>query len=118
MPTGRKRNESDEPPKRGKPAAGGEGTEGGEKRRSPRRRFGPENPDADPVGIHRGYVERHLEGGGPATPEAYERALGQWHGLPGSVSRPPAEALEHPPPPPETPEDEEEDEGRDAEPGH
>jgi hypothetical protein len=49
------------------------------------------NPDADPVKIHREYVEQRLEGGEPATPEAYEEALRQWQKIPGAVSRPPAE---------------------------
>lgn len=49
------------------------------------------NPDADPQRIHRDYLERHLDGGEPATPEAYERGIEQWHRLPGAISRPPAE---------------------------
>lgn len=43
------------------------------------------NPDADPVRIHREYVQQHLGGGALPTPEAYERALDQWHRLPGAV---------------------------------
>lgn len=49
------------------------------------------DPDADPVKVHREYVERHLGGGAPATPEAYARALRQWHELPGAVRVPPTE---------------------------
>ena len=49
------------------------------------------NPDADPVKIHRDYVERRLGGGAPPSPQAYDRALEQWHELPGAVSRPPSE---------------------------
>jgi hypothetical protein len=49
------------------------------------------DPDADPVKVHRDYVERHLGGGAPATPEAYARALKQWHELPGAVGTPPTE---------------------------
>ena len=49
------------------------------------------DPDADPVKVHRDYVERHLGGGAPATPEAYARALRQWHELPGAVGTPPTE---------------------------
>ncbi|MEP7344993.1 MAG: hypothetical protein ABI877_06995 [Gemmatimonadaceae bacterium] len=51
----------------------------------------PKNPDANPVRIHRDYVERRLAGGAPASPEAYARALEQWHKLPGAVSTPPTE---------------------------
>jgi hypothetical protein len=49
------------------------------------------NPDADPQRIHREYVERHFGGGEEPTPEAYERALEEWHRLPGAAQRPPAE---------------------------
>ena len=49
------------------------------------------NPDADPVRIHREYVQQHLGGGALPTPEAYERALDQWHQLPGAVRGPAAE---------------------------
>jgi hypothetical protein len=49
------------------------------------------NPDADPVRIHREYVQRRLGGGAPPTPEAYERALDQWHQLGGAVRRPAGE---------------------------
>lgn len=49
------------------------------------------NPDADPVRIHREYVQQHLGGGALPTPEAYERALDQWHRLPGAVRGPAAE---------------------------
>jgi hypothetical protein len=49
------------------------------------------NPDADPVKIHRDYVERRTGGGGPVSREAYARALEQWHQLPGAVSTSPSE---------------------------
>jgi hypothetical protein len=49
------------------------------------------NPDADPVRIHREYVERRLGGGAEPTPEEYQRALAEWHQLPGAVSAPPGE---------------------------
>lgn len=49
------------------------------------------NPDADPVKIHRDYIERRVGGGAPPTPEAYERAIREWHQLPGAVSVPPTE---------------------------
>lgn len=49
------------------------------------------NPDADPQRIHREYVERHFGGGEEPTPEAYERALAEWHRLPGAAQRPPSE---------------------------
>jgi hypothetical protein len=70
--------------------------------------YPPGNPDADPVRIHREYVERRLEGGGPATSEAYARALRQWHGLPGAV-RKPATELGRLPPEEEASEGDEED---------
>ncbi len=49
------------------------------------------DPDADPVRIHREYVQRRLGGGALPTPEAYERALDQGHRLGGSVRRPASE---------------------------
>lgn len=49
------------------------------------------NPDADPVRLHREYVERHTGGGAPPTGDAYQRALEQWHQLPGAVRRPATE---------------------------
>jgi hypothetical protein len=73
------------------------------------------NPDADPVRIHREYVERRVSGGAEATPEAYARALKQWHQLPGAVSAPPTEMTgEDAPPISEESEDEEEMEAQDA----
>lgn len=53
---------------------------------SPRR-----NPDADPVRVHREYVQRRLGGGALPTPEAYERAVDQWHRLSGAVRTPATE---------------------------
>ena len=74
------------PPRRRKPSEG-------------EQQYPPGNPDADPVRIHRAYVERRLSGGPPgtadagppATADAYARALEQWHRLPGAVSSPPTE---------------------------
>jgi hypothetical protein len=88
--------------------------EGGGRRRRRPARLG--RADADPVRIHEEYVERHLGGGGPATNEAYEEAVQQWHDLPGAVTRPPAEVPREPQAPAEEPGDEHEGEGRDAEP--
>jgi hypothetical protein len=70
-----------------------ESREGYSEQKPPPRQTEPKlgNPDADPVKIHREYVERRLGGGVPATPEAYARALEQWHQLPGAVSTPPSE---------------------------
>src|SRR5512132_3360182 len=85
----------------------------------PRRRRRPARlgrADADPVRIHEEYVERHLGGGGPATNEAHEEAVQQWHELPGAVTRPPTEMPREPARPEEEPGDEQEGEGRDAEP--
>lgn len=72
-----------------------------DEKKPPRRRKPPDgderepptlgNPDADPVRIHREYVERRVGGGADATTEAYDRALKQWRELPGAVSAPPAE---------------------------
>ena len=69
---------------------GGKGDDGGDghgngDRQPPRRG----NPDADPVRIHREYIERRLGGGEPANPAQYERAQQQWQKLPGAISRPP-----------------------------
>jgi hypothetical protein len=49
------------------------------------------NPDADPVRIHREYVQKRLGGGELPTPDAYERALDQWHNLAGAVRGPAGE---------------------------
>ena len=49
------------------------------------------NPEADPVRIHREYVQRRIGGGAQPTPQAYERALEQWHRLPGAVRTPATE---------------------------
>jgi hypothetical protein len=67
------------------------GGEPPERKPAGKRAYPPGNPDADPVGIHRDYVERRLGGETPATPEAYARAIKQWHALPGAVSVPPTE---------------------------
>ena len=56
------------------------------------------NPGADPVGIHRDYVERHLSGGAEPTSDAYTRARRQWQALPGSVNVPPSEVVAEEPP--------------------
>lgn len=90
-------------------------SESGERRRR-RPPARPGRDDADPVRIHEEYVQRHLGGGGPATNEAYEEAVQQWHELPGAVIRPPAEVPREPQAPAEEPGDEHEGEGRDAEP--
>jgi hypothetical protein len=42
----------------------------------------------DPVRIHEDYVQRHLGGGAPATPEAHERAIEQFNRLPGAMRVP------------------------------
>ena len=69
----------------------GKGNDDGEKRPPKQKPPTRGNRDADPVKIHREYVERHVGGGAAATPEAYRRALEQWHQLPGAVSRPATE---------------------------
>lgn len=57
----------------------------------------------DPVAIHEAYVLRHLEGGAPASSEAYERARAQFRRLPGAVRVPATEVT--PPPVEPTPYD-------------
>jgi hypothetical protein len=78
--------------------------EGSPPERPERPRLG--NPDADPVKIHREYVERRLGGQTLATPEQYERATEQWQRLPGAVSRPPTAAPDAKPAEPERGEEE------------
>lgn len=56
-----------------------------DKERPRRRRMGREHA------VHQQIVERRLGGGAPATPEAYGKALDEWHQLPGSVVRPPTD---------------------------
>jgi competence ComEA-like helix-hairpin-helix protein len=71
---------------------GGGGEDGGE-------RFEPgKHHGGDPVRIHEDYLRHHLEGGGPATPEAYEHARLQFARLPGAVQRPPTEVKAAEPP--------------------
>jgi len=70
------------------------------------------NEDADPVEIHRDYVERRIGGGGPATSDAYARAIEEFQRMPGAVRTPPTETTdetarqraEHEPIEPATPE--------------
>jgi hypothetical protein len=83
----RRERAGEEPAERGEE----EGAEAREGKRPSRRRPKLGNPDADPVKIHREYVEQRLEGGGEATPEAYDEALRQWQNIPGAVSKPSAE---------------------------
>ena len=49
------------------------------------------NPDADPVRLHREYVQERIGGGELPTPEAYDRAVEQWHRLAGAVRAPASE---------------------------
>jgi hypothetical protein len=80
---GRASDKTDRPPDSAGPGGGG-----GRGRRTPRL---ARNPDADPVRIHREYVQRRIGGGELPTPEAYERAVDQWHRLPGAVRAPASE---------------------------
>jgi hypothetical protein len=109
----RKRRDStgEEPPEGREEGEAGDAAEGEGKKPS-RRKPKLGNPDADPVKIHREYVEQRLEGG-PATPEAYEEALRQWQNIPGAVSRPPAEVPPIPEPLAEPQEDEEREDDED-----
>ena len=45
--------------------------------------------NADSTIVHRDYLERRLQGGAPATPEAYARAIEQWQQLPGAIAQVP-----------------------------
>ena len=38
------------------------------------------------IKVHSDYVRRRLEGGAPATPQAYARAMAQWQQLPGAIA--------------------------------
>jgi len=71
--------------------SGGRGRSGGGGRRGGRTPRLERNPDADPVRIHRQYVQDRIGGGELPTPEAYERAVEQWHRLPGAVRAPASE---------------------------
>lgn len=62
-----------------------------ERPETPQQRPPQDEYGIDPVQIHEAYVERQLGGGGPATPEAYARAIEQWHALPGAVWAPATE---------------------------
>lgn len=74
-------------PKKKKPPPedGGQGEENGDEKPT----LG--NSNADPVRIHREYIERRMGGGREATPDAYEDAMRQWKELPGALSAPPSE---------------------------
>jgi hypothetical protein len=80
---GRASDKTDRPPD-----SAGRGGGGGRGRRTPRL---ARNPDADPVRIHRQYVQERIGGGELPTPEAYERAVDEWHRLPGAVRAPASE---------------------------
>jgi hypothetical protein len=71
------------------------------------RQRGPGNPDADPVRIHREYIERHVGGGEGQTADRHARSVEQWNELPGAIRRPPTEIR----PEAESPDDSEQDEG-------
>jgi hypothetical protein len=44
----------------------------------------PEEPN-ESSSVPREFLARRLEGGAPATPEAYARAMAQWQQIPGAV---------------------------------
>jgi hypothetical protein len=77
-----KKNNGDTPKKDDEPRKGYAGENQQQK---------PRNPKADPVRIHEDFVNRRVGGGAPATREAYDRALEQWHRLPGAVATSPTE---------------------------
>ncbi|HUC25161.1 MAG TPA: hypothetical protein VMA73_20820 [Streptosporangiaceae bacterium] len=79
-------------PERGKPHSSGTGEPPARGRRRqdgepPRRR----NPDADPVKVHREYLDWHIGGGAPPTPELYAQAIEQFRRIPGAVRAPATE---------------------------
>jgi hypothetical protein len=45
----------------------------------------PEGPEGSSITVPREFLARRLEGGAPATPEAYAHAIEQWQQLPGAV---------------------------------
>jgi hypothetical protein len=53
-------------------------------------------PNVDRIRTHLEYLERRLQGGALATPEAYARAIQQWQQLPGAIPQIP---VTNPPPP-------------------
>jgi hypothetical protein len=63
-----------------------------DKERPRRRRMGREHA------VHQQIIDRRLGGGAPATPDAYAKALEEWHQLPGSVVRPPTDEKRAPEP--------------------
>jgi hypothetical protein len=69
--------------------AGGSGENGPDAEESLRR-----NEDADPVQIHREYVERRIGGGAPPTSDAYARAIEEFQQVPGAVRTPPTETTD------------------------
>jgi hypothetical protein len=48
--------------------------------------------------VHQRIIDRRLGGGAPASPEAYAKALEEWHQLPGSIVRPPTDEKQAPEP--------------------
>jgi competence ComEA-like helix-hairpin-helix protein len=71
---------------RGSARVGGGVGPGTDDAENPPRRPGKQN-GGNPVLIHQAFIEHHLEGGTPATPEAYERAREQFQRLPGATRR-------------------------------
>jgi len=65
---------------------GDKGGNGDGERQGPSKRHG-----GDPVRIHEEYVQHHLSGSEPMTPEAYERAMENFRRLPGAVRAPATE---------------------------
>lgn len=89
----------------------GEKNDGGDEPQRPGKHHG-----GDPVEIHEEYVRRHLEGGEPATTDAYERALEQFQKLPGAVRRRPPARPQEQEEESEEPADEESEESSEGEP--
>ena len=64
---------------RGKGKGKGENGDGDDERREPYKEQG------HAVQVHEAYLKHRLEGGEPASPEAYRRAIEQFQKLPGAV---------------------------------
>jgi hypothetical protein len=98
----RKRRPLEKQPTGKDDASGGGGYNGGGDSGSDDGR-GPFGESEGAVRVHQAYIEHHLEGGEPATSQAYLRAFEQFQKLPGALrSKPP---IRSPQPPKDDPGD-------------
>jgi hypothetical protein len=87
----------DEEPQQGRESSRSSGRARPPARQRPRQGGEPPrlgNPGADPVKVHRQYLEWHIGGGAPPTPELYAQAIEQFRRIPGAIRAP---ATETPP---------------------